>query len=173
MKAMKKAVLATAKEMLKANNSVTTLEIKVQLRRDYPYYYWDQATVSTYMLQFSGDGTFDYTDNGTYRTYFLPKKNTVTTKTSPAITTSVTKKLLSGITYPSNKTITKTISRHRLLSYILDNYTGITSVVLSNGKTVTKQDISNQKKSLKGYVVPKLHSLLAVKLGKNTVTVKN
>ena len=79
MKAMKDAVLATAKQLCKANNTVTTLEIKTELRRDYPYYFWDQATVSNYMAQLAGDGIFNYTDNGTYRTYSLAK--TPATKT--------------------------------------------------------------------------------------------
>ena len=58
MKAMKNAVLGTAKDLLKANNTVTTLEIKQQLRKDYPYFYWDQSTVSKFMDGFAGDGIF-------------------------------------------------------------------------------------------------------------------
>lgn len=34
MKAMKNAVLTTARQLCKANNTVTTLEVKTELRRD-------------------------------------------------------------------------------------------------------------------------------------------
>lgn len=71
MKAMKDAVLTVAKGLAKANGKVTTLEIKTELRRDYPYYYWTQDVVSTYMSQLAGDGLFNFTDNGTFRTYTL------------------------------------------------------------------------------------------------------
>ena len=67
LKAKQSALKEVATRLLKANNTVTTLEIKAELFVKYPDYYWDQQMVSDYMAQeFKG---VDYTDNGTYRTY--------------------------------------------------------------------------------------------------------
>lgn len=163
MKAMKSAVLTVAKKLASANNTVTTLEIKVELRRDYPYYFWDQSTVSTFMDQLAGDGIFDYTDNGTYRTYSVVGKavNKPLTKT---ITTSTTKR---SRTRGSFKTTT--LNRTLALSMVS---TGFESVVLSNGKTVTASDIKGQKKSPLGYLTPKVSRIVSITISGKTYQVK-
>jgi hypothetical protein len=83
------AVQDTTKRLLKANNTVTTLEVKTELRVQYPDFFWTQADVSQYMDTLSTSGMLSYTDNGTYRTYSIkgtkvnaplkaPRKNTKT-----------------------------------------------------------------------------------------------
>lgn len=97
MKNVTQAVYKTAKTLLKANNTVTTLEVKTKLRKDYPTYHWIQNTkgsvkgVSEIMNDFATNGKFTYKDNGTYRTYSFPKSKTstkVTTKTTKATKTT-------------------------------------------------------------------------------------
>lgn len=91
MTQMKDALLKVAKRLCKANNTVTTLEIKKELIRDYPYFYWDQQTVSSYMSQYAGDGIFTYTDNGTYRTYSLTTPAQVAATAGPVSKSLATK----------------------------------------------------------------------------------
>ncbi len=176
MTQQKDAVLAVAKRLAKANNTVTTLEIKTELRRDYPYYYWTQQAVSDYMAQFAGDGIFTYTDNGTYRIYSLASPTSVAATAGP-VSTKVSSKLI-GISKVAGKVASKTpapavkrgrgrprkntglaIARGTILMYDVDS-------LVVDGKTVTKADIRAQKKSLAGY-------LTASKLAKVTaITVK-
>lgn len=67
----KQAVLDTANGLLKAQNRVTTLEIKTALRANTAYsgYYWDQNIVSTIMIELQKEGKFDFVDTGVYRIY--------------------------------------------------------------------------------------------------------
>jgi len=62
--------------LFRANNSVTTLEIKTELRTQYPEMYWSQNYVSDLMAAGVGgdEPMFTFTDNGTYRTYSLVGK---------------------------------------------------------------------------------------------------
>jgi hypothetical protein len=62
-----------AKELLHANNTITTLEIKDELRKKHPHSPWWQFQISETMAFFADQGIFNYTDNGSYRTYFDPK----------------------------------------------------------------------------------------------------
>lgn len=88
----KEKVLAIAKELCKANNTVTTLEIKNELRKRYPHNQWEQTEVSTVMNDFQNSGKFTFSDNGTYRVYSLantkPSKSTPKVNTMKATTTS-------------------------------------------------------------------------------------
>lgn len=88
MKQMKQAVLDTAKKLMTPNNRTTTLELKLQLRKDYPNFYWNQDKVSKLMDEFATKGNFTYTDNGTYRTYSDPtiKIAKVRTKRAKTVT---------------------------------------------------------------------------------------
>lgn len=73
MQMMKNAVLLSADKLLKANNTVTTLEIKTDLIACQPQFYWKQSFVSDTMDEFAQNGKFVYVDhsNGavTYRIY--------------------------------------------------------------------------------------------------------
>ena len=69
-------------KLLKANNTVTTLEVKNQLRKDFPFTQWNQSDVSQAMDHLSHIGELNYTDNGTFRVYSgVPKVNVVSTNT--------------------------------------------------------------------------------------------
>lgn len=68
------ALLKAATELLKANNTVTTLELKTKLRKDEAEYYWSQDIVSKMMEELAIEGMLTYTDNGTFRTYSATPK---------------------------------------------------------------------------------------------------
>lgn len=154
MKAMKDAVLTVAKGLLKANNTVTTLEVKTELRRDYPYYYWTQDIVSKYMSQLAGDGIFDFKDNGTYRIYSFPV--TKATKTVVASKSKPFTKKVKNLPASGSKTINKTTA----LNMVQAN--GVDKVIFKTGRTVTGSDIRSQKKSALAYVSRSLANISAV-----------
>lgn len=81
-----KLVYGMAKELLKANNTVTTLEIKTALRKISPTLNWKQQEVSDAMNNLSKQGLFTYTDNSVYRTYSAVKQQNKTTKTMATTT---------------------------------------------------------------------------------------
>lgn len=191
MKAMKEACLLVAKQLAKANNTVTTLEVKQELRRDYPYYFWTQDTVSSYMSQFAGDGIFTYSDNGTFRTYSL-----VSTAQAAATAGPVSKSLNSaktitkqvtgatgysgttGVTKPTGtrrrgrprKTTSNVTTRMNVYSLVKDS--GFQSLVVA-GQTVNRADIRAQKKSPHGYLTPtKLAKVTAVTVSGTTYQVQ-
>jgi len=179
MKAMKDAVLKVAQTLAKANNTVTTLEIKNELRRDYPYYFWTQLIVSTYMDQLAGDGLFSYTDNGTYRIYSLVKAK----KANTVVTLKASKKAsLTKTVKASSSNVTSTagtqwvniqkakITDTRLLS--LASHPQFVAVILANGQNVTKNTIKQQKKSPVGYISPKLGRIKSILVGTTLYNVK-
>ena len=65
-------VLDTMLEMLKPNNTLTTLELKLELKNR--GISLTQVTVSQFMSVKADEGLLSYTDNGTYRTYSLIKQ---------------------------------------------------------------------------------------------------
>jgi hypothetical protein len=66
--------------LLEANNSITTLEVKNQLRTSHPEFSWLQKDISNFMndMHLAGDLTYD--DNGTYRIYHGEVKKTKSIK---------------------------------------------------------------------------------------------
>jgi len=60
---------ATVMNLLQANNTVTTLEVKNALRSEYSDFSWKQSEVSDYMNEQHLAGELTYQDNGTYRIY--------------------------------------------------------------------------------------------------------
>lgn len=62
-------IAATVLELLQANNTITTLEVKTSLRTNYPDFSWTQPMVSDYMNEMHLKGDLTYEDNGTYRIY--------------------------------------------------------------------------------------------------------
>ncbi len=184
MKAMKDAVLAVAKSLAKANNTVTTLEIKTELRRDYPYYFWTQKAVSDYMDQLAGDGVFTYKDNGTYRIYSLTKTKATAGPVSKSIV-SVTTSTGGGIAKVSGTVATKkapvrksknttsraTISRSNVLKLVTDP--NFESMSITGIGTVTLVTVKSQKKSIQGYLTPsKLSKLTHIKVSGKVYEVK-
>lgn len=76
------AVIETARRLLTANNTVTTLEMKAELRIQYPDFYWSQADVSQWMDSLASENKYSYTSTGNYRIYsFYKAPNTKTTNT--------------------------------------------------------------------------------------------
>jgi hypothetical protein len=75
-------------KLLKVNGRVTTLEIKVALRAEYPKLTWNQNEISDIMDQFAKQGLYNYTDNGTYRIYTSVTAPKVTKVTTPKVTSS-------------------------------------------------------------------------------------
>ena len=72
-------VFNMAIRLLKPQNKITTLEIKMQLIKDYPIIEWKQQFVHEAMDAFYRQGLFIIADdNGTYRTYSDPNYNHIT-----------------------------------------------------------------------------------------------
>jgi hypothetical protein len=70
----KDMVMDVATNLCKANNTATTLEIKIQLRKQYPGS-WYQTEISSLMVDLAEDGEFDYIDNGIHRIYSIYDPN--------------------------------------------------------------------------------------------------
>ena len=58
-------------ELLQANNTITTLEVKLALRKSNPRDTWNQVDVSRAMQFMADNGELTFHDNGTYRTYSM------------------------------------------------------------------------------------------------------
>jgi len=78
--------------LLEANNSITTLEVKVELRRNHPEFSWLQKDISSFMNEMHLEGDLTYEDNGTFRVYHgeakkkaLAKKDPKTGKSMPKL----------------------------------------------------------------------------------------
>ena len=67
----KKMIFAMANRLLEANNTVTTLEIKTELRQKYPNEKWYQDDISDVMDDFAGEGLFKFKSEpgGMFRIY--------------------------------------------------------------------------------------------------------
>jgi hypothetical protein len=74
-----------AEELMHPNNTVSTLEVKLELRRKYPAQFWFQHEVSKVMNDLYLKGLFDYSDTGSFRVYSLVKaKPTPVAQATPA-----------------------------------------------------------------------------------------
>lgn len=69
-KAQSTDILSVATNLARANNTVTTLEIKTELRKNFNV---TQDEVHRAMINFAQKGLFSFKDNGTYRIYSLVK----------------------------------------------------------------------------------------------------
>lgn len=69
---MQNLVQSTALELCKANNTFTTLELKIKLRTEHPEFVWNQGTVSSIMMDLANLNKFTFINNGTYRIYSNP-----------------------------------------------------------------------------------------------------
>lgn len=174
MKAMKDAVLSTAKTLAKANNTVTTLEIKTELRRDYPYYFWTQDVVSKYMDQLAGDGLFTYTDNGTYRIYKLAGKTAAPTSSSTSVFAKVSGKISTKTSKPIARSKSRrggAVNRHSVPS-LLNQGSFVFATFNGSGRSnVTLNDIKAQKKSVSAYITRRLNNLTSINVANRTYKV--
>lgn len=157
---MKTEVLKAAQTLAKANNTFTTLELKVKLRKEVPNFYWTQATVSSIMDELAKEGKFNYKDNGTYRIYSDP---TVKIANKPvAKSTVAVKKVTTSKTL--NMANAKKISRKKALE-LMENSKGrffTVEFVKQDGslRLLNGQYVKDQKKSALGYILMKESSKL-------------
>lgn len=76
---IKTAVQITADKLLATNGTTTTLDVKNQLRIDFPFFYWVQNSepnvkgVSEWMDELANDGCYAYSFDGHHRTYVALK----------------------------------------------------------------------------------------------------
>lgn len=91
MSTFKQAVLDAATKLLKANNTVTTLEIKTELRTSVTTssLYSTQDNVSSAMQELEQEGKFIFVDTGVYRIYSDPQKTVTPTTTKQQIVNTV------------------------------------------------------------------------------------
>lgn len=166
MKLMKDAVRATALKLCQANNTVTTLEIKTELRKTHPYFHWIQNTrngligVSEYMDELYNDGEFVYTDNGSYRVYSAvtvvkpqtkrgrPRKVVATVGGTPIGTVTIKNKSTHNV---------RSISRKKALDLMANNkgHFFTATFVKQNGdeRTINCQYMKGQVPTATGYVM--------------------
>ena len=156
---MKDAVLSTAKVLLVANNTITTLEIKLQLRKDYPYFYWTQDTVSNFVNDLVSEGKLTIVDdNGTYRTYADPTQPArVSNVTSTGSKTVTTKKVASTPTVKLPKG--KKITAQKAVEMMKNNKGRFFTVIFTKKDNTTRtlngQWVKDQKPNANGYVLVK------------------
>jgi hypothetical protein len=138
-------ILSVAKKLCKANNTVTTLEIKTELRKRYPNTRWEQSKVSQTMSDANVAGKFEYTDNGTFRTYSLVGKGTIVAPVAQ-VTTSAKTGRVKKAKAPKAPMTTQKISRTKALDLIQN----------SNGKffTVTFIKKDGSRRVLNGQYTP-------------------
>lgn len=159
MKVTKNDVLNTANSLLKANNTVTNLEIKVELRKNHSV---TQKEVSDFMIELTKDGHFTYNDNGTYRIYSnIKQNNKVMTQPRQA-----NGRFASLTSTPSTKA--NRISRLKALE-LMQNSKGhffTVEFIKKKDNTLRKlngQYVKDQKLSNLGYVLVKESSKLKAK----------
>lgn len=144
---VKAAVVKAANELLVANNTVTTLELKVKLIKDEPLINWKQTMVSDIMKELYSENMFTFVDNGTFRVYSAPVKPKVV-KAKPNVTVTNTTKVA--------KPTGKTISRKVALDLIQNNrghfFTAIFTKKDGTDRVMNAQYLKDQKDMSLGYV---------------------
>ena len=135
-------VFKVAKSLCKANNTVTTLEIKNELRKKYSKRNWRQSEISQVMADFYLDGKFNYFDNGTFRVFSLAGTN----PTPAPVTQSTVTSKVAKVKAPKAPMTTQKISRTKALDLIQN----------SNGKffTVTFIKKDGSRRVLNGQYTP-------------------
>lgn len=146
--AAKSAVEKAANELLVANNTVTTLELKLKLRKDEPSYRWTQKFVSETMDELYKSNKFTFVDNGTFRVYSgvaAPKKTTPK-KAAKTVTTTVT------ATKPSSKTISRKVALDLIQNNRGHFFTAIFTKKDGTDRKINAQYLKDQKDMSLGYV---------------------
>jgi hypothetical protein len=148
---VKALVLGCAQSLMRANNTCTTLEIKLELRKTQPAYYWTQQIVSNIMDEFATAKVFTYSDNGTFRTYSDPSRPvTKVTKATKASKSTKTATKVAKSSSPAKKfTATGTISKTAALKLIRNNKGHFFTVVFTkkedgSTRTMNCQYLSGQ-----------------------------
>lgn len=196
-KAQNTDILSTATQLARANNTVTTLEIKTELRKLFDV---KQAEVSTAMADFATKGLFSYKDNGTYRVYSLanvkfPSKSQTRRGLVKGSATALAAGAKAAATRAKNKggvSVGNVISRSKALQ-LMQNNKGhfFTAEFVKQDGTLRKlngQYVSGQSTNPLGYVLVKesgklktgvnairninLQTLKSIKIGGVKYTVK-
>jgi hypothetical protein len=176
MKQMTEAVINTAKNLCKAQNQVTTLEIKTEVMRTHNMYHWTQAFVSAVMDDAQRAGMFTFTESDgisapRHRIYSqvgvnIPKVKTSTMKTAVAVKTgnrktsvpkAAIKKAVKQAFAPAVVAApTKTISKTKALELMENNkghfFTATFIDKKSQERTMNCQYLKDQTYSKLGYV---------------------
>ena len=117
-------------KLLQANNTITTLEVKLALRKSNPRDIWNQVDVSRAMQFMADNGELTFHDNGTYRTYSMATtvparssfgKATVTaqpTNQSTASSKTTMGKKLAKVKAPKAQVKKETIGKNKALQVI-------------------------------------------------------
>lgn len=162
------AVKATADRLLKANNTVTTLEIKVELRKTDPEFYWSQVIVSKIMDDLAQAGTYVYTDNGSYRIYssLMVQAPSVASGIATAPVTKTAKPKVKATVVPPAR-----ISRKNAL-YLMQNskghfFTAVFTKQDGTERTINCQYLKDQANADLGYV--KVKETGKLKTGDNPI----
>ena len=160
---VKKAVLDTAQKLLKAQNKVTTLEIKAELMRVYPHRMWFQSVVSSIMNQYFMQGMFTYYDTVTggnmHRVYSatgvkirnVKQKNQTMSTTTKGMKKSATRTATTKVSVPTTKSISKTKALE-LMQNNKGHFFTATFISKKGERTINCQYLKDQAHSNLGYV---------------------
>ena len=164
------AVRDTVKNLLVPTNKVSTLEVKMALRKSHPQLRWEQQLIHDLMDTFYQNGELLFNDNGTFREYYDPKL--VKVAKVKVVKTPTTKGKVK-VTTPTNR-----ISRSKALD-IIDNLKGKRFTAIFTKKDGTERTINGSVMptvdgSKLGYITVKEASILKrnKKLGTNDNAVK-
>lgn len=170
------AVENTTNKLLKANNTVTTLEIKVELRKMYPNTRYNQDLISDTMKQLSQENKYTYIDNGTYRIYSLINQPSSTrvkrglvkgsaialaAGAKAALTRLKNKTVHLTVAQPisnfvKSKTLSNKISRQKALDMIKDNkghfFTAVFVKKDGTDRKINAQYLKDQQDMSLGYI---------------------
>lgn len=125
----RQAIHDAANALCNAQNQFTNLELKNELRKNFPNEIWNQMDISVEMMDLAdGGGYFDYTHNGSYRTYFATPSlqgSQIQTNSNPSMTAQLIAKAQATITQAIVKqpkikvpVATKRIGRNKALEII-------------------------------------------------------
>jgi hypothetical protein len=172
-----------ANKLAQPNNTITTLEIKLELRKQFPNEAWYQQDISDTMRELSDEQQlFDYYDNGTFRTYTLlgvPNKNAPQLQSPSVVQKQIATTPVKVKKVRANQTFT--VDRAKVLDLIEKSNGTFFSIKPHGNGTVcrlkafdtpkgylTVLDINNGAKDL----VINVQSLTEVKIGGNNYIIQ-
>lgn len=148
---VKAAVVKAANELLVANNTVTTLELKLKLIKDEPLINWKQTMVSDIMKELYSENMFTYVDNGTFRVYSAPVKPKVGKgKVKPTPPVAITKS--TKMTKPTGKTISRKVALDLIQNNRGHFFTAVFTKKDGTDRVMNAQYLKDQKDMSLGYV---------------------
>jgi hypothetical protein len=147
-------VFEVAEKLCVANNTVTTLEIKNELRKVYPKKNWSQSEISQVMSDFYVAGKFTYYDTGVFRIYSLT--NAQITNQLNAVFTAATTTPVAKVAKVKVPTTIARISRNGALDLIKNSngkFFTVTFIKKDGSRRVMNgQHTSDMSASALGYI---------------------